>query len=320
MRVLSALFVSATLVAVAPCRAAGFPDRPVTLIVPTTPGGSIDITARIVGEQLSRRWGQPVVIDNRAGAAMRIGATAAARAEPDGYTLLVAHDGTMAMNPFLFKNNAYDPRKDFAPVSLIGFIPEVLMMNKKDPPRNAEQFIAYAKAHPGALNHGSGGSATMLALAYLNTLAQIDVRDVLYRGGSAAVNAVIGGDVDICIADIATGAAGMQADSVVTLAVTSRERAPQLPNTPPLAEVGAPGYDVETWIGFFVPAKTPPEIVARVESAIKDIVKQPDVRAKLEKLGMRVSDGAAAAETQALSVDMAKWSKVIADNHIEVEQ
>ena len=178
----------------APAQAQGFPERAVRIIVPTAAGGSIDTTARVVAGKLAELWGKPVVIENRAGAAMIIGTEAAAKAAPDGYTLLVAHDGTMAMNPVVYPNLGYHSQRDFEPVALLTSIPEVLLVNESVPAKSVRELVALAKANPGKLNHASGGTATLLALELFKAMAGVDIASIPFRGGAPAVTGVMSGD------------------------------------------------------------------------------------------------------------------------------
>jgi tripartite-type tricarboxylate transporter receptor subunit TctC len=186
-----------------------FPDRPVKVIVPTAPGGSIDTTARAVAERMQAKWGKPVVIENRPGASMRLGAEAVQKSPADGYTLLVAHDGTMAINPLVFPDLPYDPQKDFVPLGLVVSIPEALMVNQAVPANSVTELIALAKKEPGQLTHASGGSATLLSLELFKAMAGIDIRSIPYRGGAPAVTGTIGGETSMIIADLTTGNAGL---------------------------------------------------------------------------------------------------------------
>jgi tripartite-type tricarboxylate transporter receptor subunit TctC len=191
-------------------QAQGFPERTVRIIVPTAPGGSIDTTARVVAGKLAELWGKPVVIENRAGAAMIIGTEAAAKAAPDGYTLLVAHDGTMAMNPVVYPNLGYHSQRDFEPVALLTSIPEVVLVNEGVPAKSIRELVALAKANPGKLNHASGGTATLLALELFKAMAGVDITSIPFRGGAPAVTGVMSGDTQLIFADLATANAGMQ--------------------------------------------------------------------------------------------------------------
>jgi tripartite-type tricarboxylate transporter receptor subunit TctC len=297
-----------------------FPDHVVKIIVPTAPGGAIDTTARVIGEQMQRKWGKPVVIENRPGAAMQVGAEAVARAAPDGYTLLVAHDGTMAINPLVFPNLPYDPQKSFEPLGLVTSIPESIMVNVGASAHSIRELIALAKKEPGRLTHASGGSATLLSLELFKAMAGVDIRSIPYRGGAPAVMATIAGETSMIIADLTTGAAGLQSDHIRPLAVTSKTRSKKYPDLGTVDEEGVPGYEVNTWMGVFAPAGTPKNVVQTIEAAIKDAVAMPDVRARLESTGADLRSGTAAEMRQVLATDVAKWTTLVKEKHITFEQ
>jgi tripartite-type tricarboxylate transporter receptor subunit TctC len=310
----------AVLGALPAARAQGYPDRPVRIIVPTAPGGSIDTTARVVGAKLAELWGKPVVIENRPGAAMIIGAEAAAKSAPDGYTLLVAHDGTMAMNPVVYPNLAYHSQRDFEPVALLTSIPEVVLVNEAVPAKSIQELIALAKASPGKLNHASGGTATLLALELFKAMAGVDITSIPFRGGAPAVTGTMSGQTQVIFADLATANAGMQSGKLRTLAVTTAKRVPHLPDVPTVDESGVPGYDVATWIGAFAPAGTPPAIVDKIEADIKRTLAAPEVKAKLEALSMEIRSGAAAEMRAVLAGDIGKWGRLVKEKNIQIAQ
>ena len=295
-----------------------FPERQVKIIVPTAPGGAIDATARIIGEKMQARWGKPIVIENRAGASMRIGAEAAQKAPADGYTLLVAHDGTMAINPLVFPDLPYDPQKDFVPLGLVASIPEAVMVNNEVPAKSIGELVALAKAEPGKLTHASGGSATLLALELFKALAGVDIRSIPYRGGAPATTAAISGQTSMIIADLTTGSAGLQSDRINTLAVTSLQRSKKYPGVPTLDETGVKGYEVNTWIGFFAPAGTSNLVAKVIEAAIVEAVSMPDVRARFEVTGASVRSGTADEMRQVLAADVAKWAKLVKERAIRL--
>jgi tripartite-type tricarboxylate transporter receptor subunit TctC len=302
----------------APAVADNFPDRAVKVIVPTAPGGSIDTTARVIAERMQAKWGKPVVIENRPGAAMRIGAEAVQKSPADGYTLLVAHDGTMAINPLVFPDLPCDPQKDFVPLGLVVAIPEALMVNKTVPANSVAELISLAKKEPGQLTHASGGSATLLSLELFKAMAGLDIRSIPYRGGAPAVTGTITGETSMIIADLTTGNAGLQSDRIRPLAVTSMERSRKYPGLPTMNEAGVPGYEVNTWIAFFAPAGTPKEAAAAIEAAIKDAVAAPEVRARFETTGGNVQSGSAEQLRQVLAADVAKWAKLVKDKDIKL--
>jgi tripartite-type tricarboxylate transporter receptor subunit TctC len=314
-----ALAVAATLAALTSLTAAqGFPDRTVKIVVPTAPGGAIDLAGRLIGEKMQAKWGKPVIVENRPGAAMRLGAEAVQKSPNDGYTILVAHDGTMAINPLVFSDLAYDPQKDFVPLGLVASIPEALMIHADVPAKSVVELIALARKEPGRLTHGSGGSATLLALELFKAMAGLDIRSIPYRGGAPAVTATISGETSMIIADLATGNAALQSDRIRTLAVTSMARSKKYPNVPTLNEAGVPGYEVNTWMGFFAPAGTPKEVVATIEAAIKDAVAAPDVRARFEALGANMRSGSAEEMRQQLAADVVKWATLVKDKNIKL--
>src|SRR6516225_9252286 len=269
----------------------GYPERTVRIIVPTAAGGSIDTTARVVAAALAQRWGKPVVIENRPGAAMIIGTEAAAKSPPDGYTILIAHDGTMAMNPVVYPNLAYHSQRDFEPLALLTSIPEVVLVNEALPVKSIGELIAFAKANPGKLNHASGGTATLLALELIKAMAEL-----------------------------ATANAGMQSGKLRTLAVTTRKRVPRLPDVPTIDESGVPGYDVATWIGAFAPAGTPKAILDTIEAAIKQALAAPNVKANLEALSIEIRSGASADLRAVLAGDMDKWGRLVKEKNIRIAQ
>ncbi len=305
---------------VAFANAQDWPQRAVRIIVPTAPGGSIDLSARLVANQLQQKWGQPVIVENRAGAAMRIGADAVAKARPDGYTLLFAHDGAMAMNVAVFKTLSYDPVKDFEPLAMIASLPLVLMVNEKVPANSVRELIALAKKSPGSLNHASGGTATLLALELFKANTGTEVQSVPFMGGSTTVTAVMSGSVEMLIADLSTAGPALQSSQVKLLAVSTLERQPVLPDVPTLNESGLPGYDVRTWIGAFAPAGTPTPIVKKLEAGVTEAMRVPEVREKLEKSGLIVLDKGGDVMGARVAADIQKWVTLVRERNIQFDQ
>jgi len=303
-----------------PTFAQGFPDRMVRVVVPTAPGGSIDTTARVVAAKLAALWSKPVVIENRPGAGMIIGADAAAKSPSDGYTLLIAHDGTMAMNPVVYPNLPYHPQRDFAPVALLAAIPEVLLVNAAVPARSVRELIALAKVNPGKLNHATGGTATLLALELFKAMAGVEIASIPFRGGAPAVTGTMSGETQLMFADLATATPAMQSGKLRSLAVTTAQRVPSVPNVPTLDEAGVRGYDVATWIGAFAPAGTPNSIVAKVEAGMKEALASSEVRDKLEALSMQVRSGSSEDMRAVLAADIAKWSRLVREQSIQIPQ
>ena len=303
-----------------PAQGQAFPDRTVRIIVPTSAGGSIDATARLVAARLSAKWGKPVIIDNRAGASMRVGVDAVAKAAPDGYTLLVAHDGAMAMNPALFSDLPYDPQKDFAPIALIASIPEAIMVNAAVPAKSLEEMIALARKEPGKLNHATGGPASLLALELFKSMAGVDITSVQYRGAAPSVAGVIAGEVQVCITDIASATPALQSDRVRALAVTTLDRSKRYPSMPTADEAGVRGYNVQVWIGMFAPAGTPKEVLQTIEAGVREALVSPDVRAKLEAAGWDMRSGAPEELRRVLAADIPKWAKLVKEKNLRIAQ
>jgi tripartite-type tricarboxylate transporter receptor subunit TctC len=297
-----------------------FPDHAIKIIVPSSQGGAIDLTGRIIAEKLQQKWGKPVVVENRPGASMQIGAEAVARASPDGYTLLVAHDGTLAINPMVYPNLPYDPQKSFEPLGMVISIPEVVMANVSVPVHSIGELVALAKKEPGQLTHATGGSATLLSLELFKAMADVDVRSIQYRGGAPSVTAGITGETSIVIADVTTAGPGLHSDRIRPLAVTSLTRSKLLPELPTVDQAGVPGYEVNTWMGVFAPAGTPKDISAKIEAAIKEAVAMPDVRSRFEAAGANIRSGTAEEMRQVLAADTEKWAKLVRDKHIVFDQ
>ncbi len=321
-RVLAAAsFACSTLLGAAAAQAQDFPDRPVRIIVPAAAGGAIDAAGRILAQGLTEHWGgRPVVVENRVGASMVIGATAVAQAKPDGYTLLVAHDGVMAVNPHFVKNITYDSRKDFAGVGIIARLPLALFVHESVPAKNVQEFIAYAKASPGKLNHGSGGPASLLALELFKAMTGVQVVNVNYRGSALSINDLLSNTVQFVFADIASGGAALQSSSVRTLGVTSMERATSLPNVPTIHEAGLANYDTATWIGAFAPRGVERAVQERLESAVTAAARSEAVRKRLLAIGMEPAALSGREAEQVVASDLEKWGKLIREQNIQFAQ
>jgi tripartite-type tricarboxylate transporter receptor subunit TctC len=263
-----------------------YPSKPIRWIVPFPPGGSTDILARVVGQKLTEAWGQPVIIENRGGAGGTLGAAEAAKAAPDGYTLLMgAIHHTIATS--VYPKLPYDFIKDFAPITVVANVPNVLVINPSVPANNAKELIAYAKANPGKLSYGSAGTGTAHHLIgeQFNLLAGVDIVHVPYKGSAPAIADLMGGQVQVMYDTIASALPHIKAGKVRPLAVAPGKRSAALPDIPTLSEAALPGFDVTTWFGALAPAKTPPEIVAKLNKEMVDILKMPDVAKRLADAG-----------------------------------
>ena len=269
-----------------PSQAQDFPTRPVRIVVPAAPGGSFDALARILAQALSERWPQRMIVDNRPGGGGNIGAGAVAKADPDGYTLLTWND-SLLINPWLFKEVPFDPKKDFTPVSLSMYSPNVLAAHPSSGIKTFEEFLKAARAAPGKLNYGSpgNGSPGHLSAEILKQLAKIDVVHVPYRGAGPAIIDLVAGQIPLGMVAIPGAIGHIRSGTLVGLAVTSRERVKAMPTVPTIAEAGVPDYQINAFHGILAPAGTPPAIVAKLEKDITEVLKSPAVNQKLIDLG-----------------------------------
>jgi tripartite-type tricarboxylate transporter receptor subunit TctC len=318
---LSRAFVLATSIVLAGAAAAqGYPDRPIKLIVPYPPGGSTDPVARLLASDLSARLGQPVVVDNRPGAAGSIGTEAVARAAPDGYTLLL-HTSVIATDPTFKKTLPYDVRRDLAPVTLAVNGPYLLVVNPTLPVKNVAELIAYAKTNPGKLNFGSAGqgSSGHLIGELFKTSAGIDMVHVPYKGGGPSITGLMGNEVQLLFDTISGSGALAESGKLRALAVTSSARSPALPNVPTISESGLKDFSVVYWLGIFAPAKTPPEIVDKLYKAFRASLDNPDVSAKLAATGQVVQGLPPAEFAKVLDSDIVRWRTVIENAKIVIE-
>jgi len=267
--------------------AADYPNRPLRLIVPFAPGGGNDTVARLVGQKLEGELGQPVVIDNRPGAGGIVGAEAAARAAPDGYTLFLGGVGSHAINPNLHANLSYDPIKDFQPISLIASAPLVLVVHPSVPAHSVRELVTLAKAQPGKLNYASNGngSSSHLAAVMFASMTGTDMVHVPYKGLAPALTDLLSGQVQLMFSSVVAILPHVKAGKLRALAVSSRERMTLLPDLPTIAESGVPGYQSSSWYGILAPAGTPPDVVTRLNAALVRVVAQPDVKQALAQEG-----------------------------------
>jgi len=262
-----------------------YPNKPIKIIVSVPPGGSVDPMARLVGEKLRQKWGQPVLVENRPGASNNIGAEAVFRAPPDGYTLLFAPDAPFVINKAFFRKLSYDPDA-LTPISLVAVNPQVLIVNPKVPAESMQQLVAYAKGNPGKVAYGSAGSGTSTHLygELFQSLAGIKLTHIPYKGAGAAVAGVIGGHVDMTFVDIGGALQHIRSGAVRVLVIADHKRSAVLPDVPATSEM-LPGLLARTWFGMAAPPKTPAAIVNRLSAAIAEALKQPDVVQRLVGMG-----------------------------------
>lgn len=297
-----------------------FPSKPIKVIVPYPAGGVVDVIARVVGERMAQTTGQPNVIENRVGAAGSIGTEAVARSAADGYTLLVASP-SHTVNISLYAKLAWHPVGSFAPVAMVGVIPNVILVHPSVPARTLAEFVAYAKTRPGQLNYASAGagSSVHLAAELLQQIAQIQLVHIPYKGQPEAVTALITGEVAMMPLTMALAKVRIQAGQARPLAVTTPKRSAALPDMPTVAESGYPGYEVSTWFGYLAPAGTPNEVVAKLNAEIGAALKHPDVDKRLVNLGAELDIGTPQDFRKFLEADMARWARVIKQAGIKAD-
>jgi tripartite-type tricarboxylate transporter receptor subunit TctC len=289
-----------------------WPAKPIRMIVGFAAGGSTDVTARIIAQALSDRLGQPVVVENRGGAGGNIGADAVAKAEPDGYTLLMATSSTFAANPNLYKSLPFDVRKDFSPIAVTAFIPNLLVVNPSVPANNVADFIAYLKANPDKLNFASAGNGTSQHLSgeLFNSLAGVRMTHVAYRGGAPAVSDLLGGQVQVIFAPLVEVIQQVRAEKLKALGITTARRSPLLPEVPTILE-SLPGYEVALWNGLLAPANTPPDIVDRINRATIEALRSPEVKAKLAEQGSEPVGNTPAEFKAFIESELVKWRRLV---------
>jgi tripartite-type tricarboxylate transporter receptor subunit TctC len=300
--------------------AADWPVRPVRVVVPFTPGGSTDITARLVASRLQEIWGQSVVVENRGGAGGNIAADVVAHSDPDGYTIFIVGPG-LATNQFLYASLSYDPVGDFAPVTLLITQPNLMCVPNSSPAKSVQEFIAYCNANKGKVTFASSGVGTTLHLSgeLFKRLAKVEMTHVPYRGGAPAINDLIPGRVDVLFDNMPSILPHVKAGSLRGLAVTTKERVAVVPDIPTIAESGVPGFDVFSWFGFFVPAKTPQDVVAKINADTNAALAYPSVKTRFEELGATPKGSTPAELASYLKSEIDKWGPVIRDARIRVD-
>ncbi|QIL74165.1 tripartite tricarboxylate transporter substrate binding protein (plasmid) [Diaphorobacter sp. HDW4B] len=293
--------------------ASSFPSKPITIMVPFSAGGTTDILARLIGQKLTERWKVAVVVDNKLGAGGNIGSAQVARSTPDGYTLVMGTIGTHAINPSLYASMPYDALKDFAPITRTAMVPNVLVVNPASPFNNVKEMIDYAKANPGKLTFGSSGHGSTLQLSgeLFKMMAQVDMVHVPYKGSSPAVADLLGNQITMIFDNMPSSLPHVKAGKLKALGVTSSTRVSQLPDAPTLSEAGVPGYEVMSWFGLWAPAKTPQPIVEKLNHAIVEILKSPEVQQKISEQGAVPTPETPAEFDRFIRAETDKWSKVV---------
>ena len=320
MRFLIALAAACALAATA-MAADVYPSKPVRIVVPFPPGGPADVLARTVGDRMQAALGQPVVVDNRPGAGGNIGMELVAKSPPDGHTLALAPAGNLTVNPSLYRNVPYDVGRDFAPVTVIAAVPNVLVVNAQVPAKDLGELIAYARANPGKLNFASPGpgSGAHLAGELLKSSAGIEMVHVPFNGIAPAVTAVVAGDVQVMFAGTSSAMPQVSGGKLRALGVASPKRIAALPALPTLDESGLPGFDVTSWYGIVAPAGTPPAVVERLQKEIAKALDAPDVKTKLAGLGAEPVANTPSEFAVMIKVESAKWGKIVKEAGIKPE-
>jgi tripartite-type tricarboxylate transporter receptor subunit TctC len=296
--------------------AQGWPTKPVHILVSSGAGGTADILARMIGERLAPRLGQPVIVENRPGAGGHLGAGLVARAQPDGYTLLMSGSPTHSVGPHLFKRLNYEPMRDVPPVAMVAIAPNLLVTNSSLPVKSLADLVALAREKPGQLTYSSAGNGTSghLAAELLKSTAKLDMRHVPYKSGPEAVTGVLSGDVDFIFFTVPAVLPQVEAGKLRALAITSAARSALVPDVPTVAEAGYPGFEVLGWYALFAPRETPKPVVAKLSADIEKIVGSPDIRDKMLQLGAEPRYLSPEQVAAFVAVESPKWGQLIRES------
>ena len=318
---LAALLLAAAPWAIPAATAQAFPSKPVKLVIPFPPGGSLDNVGRLIAMKLSDAWGQQVVVENRPGAGGNIGADLVAKSPADGYTVVMGALSTHAVNPSLYRTMPYDAAKDFAPISNVAITPNVLIVNAKSPIRTLADLIAFAKANPGRTNFGSGsnGSAGHLAGELFKLETGTDVMHIPYKGGAPALQALLAGDTQFMFDNLANAMAQVKAGTVRPIAVTTAQRSKLAPDLPTMAEAGMPGFDISTWFGLLAPAGTPPDVIAKWNADVVKVLNSPDVREKMLAQGAEPAPDTPAEFATFIARERDKYARIVKASGAKVD-
>ena len=300
-------------------QAQGYPNKPLRLIVPFPPGGVTDISSRVVAQKLSIELGQPVVVENRAGASGMIGAEAGAKAPADGYTLTMGNISTLAINAVTFAKMPYDPVASFAPVSMVAIQPLVIAVHPSVPAKTLGELVALAKSQPGKLNFGTAGSSIYLAVEFFNTAAGIRMNHVPYKGSSPAITDLVGGQIQVLFDPFSSLYPQVRSGNARGLAVTTLKRSAQAPNLPTVAELGFPGFDVSSWQGIVVPAATPRDVVDRLHRDVVKVLASQEVRDQFAQHSAEASPSTPEQFGAYIRQEITRWKKVADDAGVKPE-
>ncbi len=320
MKTILALLAAFAAVLALPSHADTFPTHPIRLVVTYPPGGGADLMARLIAPKMSETLGQPVVVENKAGASGQIAASDVAKSAPDGYTLML-DASSFAVNPSLYSKLPYDPAKAFTPVAVVALFPNVLVVNPAFPAKDVKSLIAMAKAEPGRIAFASSGngSAQHLSGELFKQQAHVDMTHIPYKGGGPALNDVMGGQVPLYFANMASGLPFVKSGKLRALGVTAAKRSAALPGVPTIAEEGLPGYEVYEWNAIFAPAGTPPAVVAKIAESIRHAVESQVVRERVASLGGEIPASGPAQAAQFVREQTELWGRVVREGHIHLE-
>jgi tripartite-type tricarboxylate transporter receptor subunit TctC len=298
-----------------------FPNRPITLVIPFAPGGSTSIVGRVIADKISQLLGEGIVIDNRPGAGGTVGSKMVAKSEPDGYTILLGYTGTLAIGPSLYKNVGYDPRKDFAPIGMIGNAPSAVVVHPSFPAKSIAELIAYAKANPGKVNFGSAGvgSVNHITGEYFARSAGITLMHIPYKGTGPALTDLLGGHIPMALAPIPAVHANVTAGLLRALAVTGKTRSGLLPDVPTIAEEGLSGFEASLYYGLVAPAGTPRPIIDRLNKELRTALASDEVKKQLGLDGTEINSGSPEDYADFIDKDEKKWSELVKASGVEQE-
>lgn len=298
-----------------------YPNRPITLVVPFAAGGTTDIIGRVIADALSKRLGQPVVVDNRGGAGGNVGAAVVASAKPDGYSLLMGYNGTNAINPSLYPKLSWDPVKSFEPLSMVARVNNVVVVHPSLPVKTLPELVAYAKAHPGALNYGSAGAGSIFHLAaeMLEQQTGVQMTHIAYKGAAPALVDLIGGQIQLMFTTIPTALPHIKARKIRAIGVTGPRRSPLFPDLPTATESGYPSMVVDSWFALFAPKGLPPELQSRIGTAVRDVIADPITQNKLMEQGATPHASSTAELAQTLASDLVTWRSIVAKAKVTLD-
>lgn len=316
---LGMILAAATLLGAAPAPAQSFPSKPIRIIVGFPPGGGNDIVGRILAEKLTDRLGQTVLVENKPGANGIVGAETAAKAAPDGHTLLVGPIGTMCFNAGLYDKLPYDPLKDFTPITQIATFAVLFAVHPSVPAKNMKEFIELVRANPGKYNYAAGSSPFLAVAELLKKEAKLDIVQIPYKGSMQAVNAAMAGEVAFLSVDVPPAVPQIKAGKLRGLAVVGNQRSSGAPDLPTMTEAGVPNFEHTMWIGLFAPTGTPDPVIAKLHAEVSAVLKMPDVKERLNAIGFDPTGITPAQMAQVLKTDNAKWVKVVREAGLKAE-